>query len=243
MLTRALIVMLVALNLGVAAWWAWRPEPRVEASADETPSGIARLRMLHERPGAATPIRAADAKPTIASQPAATAAATTAAIETPGDATPKTERCFRFGPFADDNAVAAARRALQPKVARLREEAAPTNRNRGWRVMLPPAADRDAANAVAERLKLAGFKDFFVVADGAEANAIMLGRFGSEERATLHAASLRDAGFAARAEAVGDAKPPERWLVATTGDGFDSAAAARSSGATRAQAVDCPTPR
>ncbi|MCC7247485.1 MAG: SPOR domain-containing protein, partial [Lysobacter sp.] len=54
MLIRALIVMLVALNLGVAAWWAWRPEPQVEARA-EPPSGIARLRMLDERPGASKP--------------------------------------------------------------------------------------------------------------------------------------------------------------------------------------------
>ena len=31
MLTRALIVLLVVLNLGVAAWWALRPSPRIVA--------------------------------------------------------------------------------------------------------------------------------------------------------------------------------------------------------------------
>ncbi len=241
MLIRALIVMLVALNLGVAAWWAWRPEPQVETRA-EPPSGIARLRMLDERPGASKP-RATEAPQAAAPQP--TLGATAAAPENaaPIAEAAKTERCYRFGPFADDAAVAAARKALQPKVVRLREDAAPASANRGWRVMLPPAADRAAANAVAERLKLAGFKDFFVVAEGAEANAIMLGRFGSEDRAQLHAASLRDAGFAAQAQAIGDAKPPQRWLVATTGDGFDSAAAARSSGAAQSRPVECPASR
>lgn len=239
MLTRALIVMLVALNLGVAAWWAWRPAPRAEATV-EAPSGIARLRMLHERPGAPAS-RGGDVRPTAAAQPDSTA--TPPAAENEASEPPKPQQCYRFGPFADDAAVAAARKALQPKATRLREEAAPADRSRGWRVILPPAANREAANAAAERLKLSGFKDFFVVAAGAEANAIMLGRFGSEDRARLHAASLQDAGFAARAEAVGDAKPPERWLVATVGEGFDSAAMARSSGAARAQPVDCPTAR
>lgn len=242
MLIRALIVMLVALNLGVAAWWAWRPETRVETQA-EPPSGIARLRMLDERPGAPKPRATTETPQAAAPQPSLGATASAPENAAPIAEAPKTARCYRFGPFADDAAIAAARKALQPNVARLREETAPANANRGWRVMLPPAADRAAANAVADRIRLAGFKDFFVVAEGAEANAIMLGRFGSEDRAQLHAASLRDAGFAAQAQAIGDAKPSQRWLVATAGDGFDSAAAARSSGAAQSRAVDCPASR
>lgn len=241
MLTRAFIVMLVALNLGVAAWWAWRPAPQADITV-EPPSGIARLRLLNERPDAPPP-QPSQSRP-VAASPAVSATTAAAPEQAALDAdVPKAERCYRFGPFADDAAVAAARRALQPKVARLREESAPAERGRGWRVILPPAADRDAANAVGERLKLAGFQDFFVVASGAEANAIMLGRFGSEERARLHAASLRDAGFAAQAEPVGETKPPERWLSAAVGEGLDSAALARSSGAARAQPIACPTAR
>jgi len=47
MLVRALIVLLIALNIGVAAWWVARPVPA--AAAEETlPLGVARLQLAGE---------------------------------------------------------------------------------------------------------------------------------------------------------------------------------------------------
>jgi hypothetical protein len=230
MLTRALIVMLVVLNLGVAAWWIWRPDPAAQAETAATPSGIARLQLLQERKDLASRLR---------SRPAPAAAIDTAAT-TPADETPPSaDRCFRFGPFADDAALATARTALQPRVARLRTQSIRSDSAAGWRVIVPPAADREAANALAERIKQAGFPDLYVVGEGAGANSIVLGQFSNEDRARQHAARLQDAGFAAEAQPLGEAKPPERWvLVAATAE-FDSAAARRASGATQANRADC----
>ncbi len=110
-------------------------------------------------------------------------------------------------------------------------------------MIVPPAANREAANALAERIKQAGFPDLFVIGDGAAANAIALGQFSGEERARQHVASLRDAGFAAQAEPLGEAAPSERWLLAAATGTFDSAAARRASGAAQARTIDCATIR
>jgi hypothetical protein len=54
MLQRALLVLLVVLNLGVAAWWLARPEPG-DARVPDAPSGIPGLQLLSEVPPAALP--------------------------------------------------------------------------------------------------------------------------------------------------------------------------------------------
>ncbi len=257
MLTRALIVMLVVLNVGVAAWWMWRPALLPSADDSAAPSSIARLQLLRERKGAAA-IRPRPAPTVAAPLPSGTpatplasgtpatrpaAALGTASAQAASEPTP-TERCYRFGPFADAAALAAARTALQPRVLRLREQTAAPERSRGWRVIVPPVADRAAANALAERIKQAGFQDFFVIGEGADANAIALGRFSGEDRAQQHAARLRTAGFAAVAQPIGgvntsNAVPAARWLLVAAVEGFDSAGARRASGAAQALNADC----
>jgi hypothetical protein len=54
MLLRALLVLLVALNLGVAAWWIARPGP-AETPRAEAPSGVPRLQLLSEVPQGTLP--------------------------------------------------------------------------------------------------------------------------------------------------------------------------------------------
>ena len=88
---RALIVLLAVLNLGVAAWWLFRPDA-APVAAETAPSGIARLQLLSERP----------TKPSQATPPAPEDTSATARTEPP--IVP--ERCFRFGPFADADALA-----------------------------------------------------------------------------------------------------------------------------------------
>lgn len=211
---RALIVLLVVLNLGVAAWWATRRAPAPQAVVDAQPAGVERLRLLREAPHAP-----AAAPPSAMPPPVAPEAASADGA----DATPATagapEQCHAIGPFADPAAVEAARRRLQPRVARLhvREVVAPGPR-RDWRVWLPPLADRAAAQAMAGRIAAAGFDDYFIVAAGTEANSIALGRYGSEESARRREAALRAGGFAdVRAEPLGEPPPSQAWIdVATT---------------------------
>ncbi len=217
---RALFVLLAVLNLGVAAWWLLRPDAP-PATVIDPPSGIARLQLLSERPQPVA-VTAAVPRPT-ETEP-------TAAIAAPAPAPATVERCYSFGPFADAAMLATAEAALRPAASRLRTRETREGGGRGWRVYLPAAADRAAANANADRLKAAGFTDLLVVGDGAEANSVALGRFSSEPRAQQHAQTLRAAGFEARAEPLGEVRTM-RWIdVAATQD-FDAAAMRRASGA------------
>jgi SPOR domain len=229
MTLRASIVLLAVLNLGVAAWWLLRPDT-VPAAVVDPPSGIARLQLLSERVGPApAKVEAAATKPDETEAPAAAAAEAPAAAE----------RCYSFGPFADAATLATAQAALRPGALRLRTRETREGGGRGWRVYLPAAADRAAANANADKLKAAGFTDLLVVGDGTEANSVALGRFSSEPRAQQHAQALRAAGFeGARAEPLGEVRIA-RWIDLAAAEGFDAAAARRASGATQSRATDC----
>ena len=77
----------------------------------------------------------------------------------------------------------------------------------GWRVYLPRLPTVDAARATAARIAEAGFSDYLVVADGADANTIALGRYGTEPAAQRRSAALRAAGFPARCARIPAATP------------------------------------
>ena len=77
----------------------------------------------------------------------------------------------------------------------------------GWRVWLPRLPTAEAAQATAARIGEAGFSDYLVVRDGADADTIALGRYGSEQAAQRRTAALRASGFPARCARIGAATP------------------------------------
>jgi len=89
MLVRALIVLLIALNLGVAAWWIARPAPPAPPR-EQLPLGVARLRMVDEPRSTAKPQAVAPAKATAAAAPAASSPAPLPASAAPASSTPTT---------------------------------------------------------------------------------------------------------------------------------------------------------
>ena len=228
MVTRALLILLLVLNVGVATWWATRTSPSLPTAA-EPPPGVARLQLVGEASGAvaamvpmATPAAAAVQPDAVASPAAAVA------VDSPAP------QCFSFGPFTDGQAVIAAQARLQPLTQRIvvrdRDPA------RGWRVLLPALPSAEQAEATAQRIAAAGFSDYFVVREGAEANSIALGRYGNETAARRHAAAVVAAGFAARAEALG---VTQTWLDVSAAPGFDAPAAQRLAAAPERRSLDC----
>ncbi|TXH72301.1 MAG: hypothetical protein E6Q88_06375 [Lysobacteraceae bacterium] len=228
MTMRALIVLLLALNLGATAWWIWHPEPPPSA-VETAASGIARLRLLNERAAASRPTRPAQpSPPTQASRPAATGP----------DATAQNRHCFRIGPFRDEKLLARAQTTLWSSAMRLRSRNDRVGETRGWRVYLPPAADRASAETEIGKIKAAGFADSAIVTDGAQANSIALGRFSDRARAERHAAALREAGFEARVEPLGEAST-EYWIELIANDTFSANAVGRLGEGVRASAIGC----
>ena len=191
MLARALIVVLAALNLGVAAWWLLRSAPPAPPPPVSALGGV-ELQLLPMPAGAATTAAEASAP----AMPADTVATTT---------------CLRLGPFADRGAAQVAQAGLGALLldASFHEEAGEAA---GYRVLLPPAADREQAKATAERIAAAGFEDFVVLNQGANANAIALGAYRNRDTAERRAATLRAAGFPAEVRAQG-ATGASRWWI------------------------------
>lgn len=238
MTMRGLLVLLVVLNLGVGGWWLFRTAPAPE-TVEEASSGIARLQLVSERPDLQPRLPPLPAPGDLSAEDGAPVA--TDAPVPPTEPAPAAETCLRIGPFADPAALAAAQAVLQPYARRMRVLEQPAAGNgRGWRVYLPAAADRAAADANAQKIRAAGFNDLLVVADGAEANSVALGRFSTEARARQHADALRAAGFDARAEPVGEVRTT-RWIELAATGSLDPATLRRIAAPVERRTIECPT--
>jgi hypothetical protein len=234
MLVRALIVLLSVLNLGVAAWWIAHDPPPPSAPA-QVPAGVARLQLIDEGPSVRAPAPAsATAASTLPATPAPPATDTITA--------PPAQQCFSFGPFASQSIASSAAAKLKPSVQKLttREQPGAAATTRGWRVYLPPLPSLEQAQAAAQRIGAAGFDDFLVVREGAEANSIALGRYRNEEGAKKRADALIAAGFAAQVAALGEPGAMSVWLDVVADEAFDPRRAQTSIGAAQYRRADCP---
>jgi len=235
MLLRAFVVLLVILNVGVAVWWAVRDAPADPAVVQDPESTT--LVLVSEAPSRGDVAAPAGPAPAPADD-----AATPAVVEaTPAASPAAATQCVTLGPFAE----AALRDAALARVATVSADARPRDVGdapRGWRVSMPPLPDRASADAMVARLLEAGFNDYYVIADGAQANGIALGRFGSEASARARAGALRAAGFDADVSPLGN--PSTRyWIDATVVDTGSVEALRAAAGAARAQSRDCDAPR
>ncbi|VUM04121.1 SPOR domain-containing protein [Stenotrophomonas maltophilia] len=140
MLTRALIVVLAILNLGVACWWLLRDAPQPPAPPPQ-PAGVAELRWVPGGVDAAAAAEATAAAPTaplVEREPAAkTAVAATPAPATPEIAKPQ---------VAEATPVAAAAKPVTPPAPAPAPEK-PAAAEPARCIALGPFADRAAASS------------------------------------------------------------------------------------------------
>lgn len=228
---RALIVLLLVMNVGVALWWALRPAPAAE-QPPALPADVPRLLLASEADAEALQAVQLNAANADVQADGPLADGSDAAAVAPEDL-----RCFSFGPWTDPGEAEEARVLLQTQVVRIITREAPTGVT-GWRVMMPVHADREAAQETVARLVEAGFDDHFIIGQGEEANAVALGRFSAETSARRHEAALREAGFEAMSEPLG-ATGAEAWVDLAAGPDFDPGQAREDTGAARAEPADC----
>ncbi len=202
MLTRALIVLLSVLNLGVAAWWITRPEP-VPAPLPELPSGIARLELVE-----------GDARPAPApTQLQAAEPETADAVVASPPADPTTPmQCQSLGPYQQRQQAVSGQRQLQARQLQVRLREIPAAGASAYRVMLPPAESREQAQQLAAKIGAAGFSDYLIVPNGNDINGIALGLYRSRDSALKRQAALLAAGFDAQVQPMGEFKPADFWL-------------------------------
>ncbi|AXI83440.1 SPOR domain-containing protein [Xylella taiwanensis] len=167
MLVRALIVVLVVLNLGVALWWGSQPAPQVPVPVPtSSPVHVARLELLPMIP--------------VAKQ------------VPPSPATQKVlPHCYSVGSFASETEARAALIALGRDVDTGSIRALPSGESSSYRVVMS-ASDHAAAQVLAKRIVGAGFHDYYVLG-----NEVVLGRYRNREGAKRLRTELAAAGFQA----------------------------------------------
>lgn len=162
MFLRVLFMLLLAMNVGVASWLYFAPQP----AASEMPAtdiGIARLELLaeRERPGDA---------------------ASAELVEAPGPSGAN-DQCRSIGPFATQADMRAAMNKLVARVRRIQYREAHTTQSRGYWVFIPAMGSREQALGVARQLSSRGVRDYYVVTAGDQQNTISLGLFREQANA------------------------------------------------------------
>lgn len=177
MLSRILFLLLLAMNIGVALWLYFAPQPRAHAFA-AADAGVPKLVLLSEREHSGEPSAAE-----LASAPEAAAQ--------PGNGT-----CSSIGPFPTQADMRGALNALTPLVARIQYREARSTETRGYWVYLPAQASREKALALARQLSEKGVRDYYVVTAGDQPNTISLGLFHDQANADKRRDEIAKLGFA-----------------------------------------------
>jgi hypothetical protein len=214
MLLRLFFVLLIALNIAVAAWLVLGDSGT--HAMDPNDGGVPKLKLLAELPEtpvsapaptpappatvppsvATTAIAPAPPKPTSKAPPAEDPLAAASSAPT---SPRRSYRCLALGPFPNQVDLRAARTAIAPRTVRSRQRQEQTSESHGWRVFLPAQATREQALAQARRLEAKGIKDYFVVtAQGELQNSVALGLFRDPANARKRRDEVIAAGFPAR---------------------------------------------
>ena len=213
MFLRLLFLLLLALNLGAAAWLLFGRLPAPPLSPASDP-GVTELRLLtevHAAPASTPPVAPASAASIRPAAAVASAASTRSAVAlVPASATttsPPAETCATLGAFTTSVDMHAAMQALTPHVARIQYREEQVSHSHGFWVYLPATTTREAALDEAHKLAAKGINDYYVVTAGDSQNTISLGLFDSESNAQNRMAKLQQQGFAAKVRQRVDTEP------------------------------------
>ena len=190
MLLRALILLLLCMNLGVTVWWAAHREPPTPVIVAND-VGVSSLTLLSESER----------------QPVADAAELSAA---PEPLSPESV-CLSLGPFSTPADLRRAMNALTPQVERIQFREVAAVALRGYRVFLPAAGSRAQALETARALSSHGVSDYYVVTAGDQQNTVSLGIFRELENATTRHDAVAALGYNPTVEARTE-QAPQWWI-------------------------------
>ena len=199
MLLRALIVLLLCMNVGVAVWWASHREP-APVAVPATDKDVPSLVLLSE----------AERKPVVDAAELA---------EAPAELSPDAV-CLSIGPFSTPAHLRLAMDLMLPRVERIQFREVPAVALRGYRVYLPPAASRAEALQTARALSAKGISDYYVVTAGGDQNTVSLGIFRELENATQRREAVAALGYSPVIEPRTE-QVPQWWIDVAALPGLD----------------------
>jgi len=199
MVLRALILLLLCMNLGVAIWWAAHRDAPAPAPATTDP-GVSSLTLLSE----AERLPVADAAElSVAPEPL----------------TPES-MCLSLGPFSTPADLRRAMNALMPQVERIQYREVAAVALRGYRVFLPAAGSRAQALETARALSARGISDYYVVTAGDDENTVSLGIFRELDNATQRREAVAALGYSPVIEPRTE-QVPQWWIDLAAAPDFD----------------------
>lgn len=175
MFLRLLFLLLLILNVGVAAWLVLggsKPSP-----VPATDKGVAELQLLSERGDAGEN----------------TAATPRAPVQTPAQRA--NERCLSIGPFATQAQTRNAVNTLGAHVPRIQFRQEQVTQSHGWWVYLPAVKTHDQALLAARALSAKGVRDYYVITVGDQQNTVSLGLYNNQDNARRRMDQLQGLGF------------------------------------------------
>lgn len=197
---KRLVLLLLLANLAYFGWQQFGPGIGGGRAAPADPETAPKLVMLAEVPLAQRPAPRAtlvpDELPAGVETPPAEGGSPSAA-EVPPAAT-----CFHLAGFPSAPSATRTKATLEKAGAAVGSPVAERfARTRYW-VLLPPSRNPAAAQLVVERLKQAGMKDYYLIPEGPNRNAISLGVFSSQEGARRRVADVTPLRLKVRVEKV-----------------------------------------
>lgn len=174
---------LVLINIGFFAWSSRSGIPLVQVNPNDDLDDAVRLLLLKEQPS----------KTLIESEN-----------------TEKALACFSVGPFVRKTEARAAKKRLGKWNIQAKRRALKTS-TKGFWVIILPSKTRKAARRKIKKIKELGIKDYFLVATGAQKNAVSLGVFSKSSSARRRLKEMQRKGVEAQIIGV-DLPKRSYWL-------------------------------
>lgn len=175
-----LVIALLLLNVLMFVWLQNQPDTE-NYIAHAKPLSGERLQMLSEAP--------------VADKPVNTAGGSAKTGKTAPTVTFVGVACYTLGPFANEAGAREANATLASLGLATQQREGTRRELTGHWVYLPPFASRAEAKKVTDILKARGIKDFLIVPNGPNKNAISLGFFRNHDSAEQHYARISALGL------------------------------------------------
>ncbi|MHB8473084.1 MAG: SPOR domain-containing protein [Gammaproteobacteria bacterium] len=202
---KALVALLLIVNIGFGAWQSSRPATSVHQPAP-VDLGVEPLRLLSELDSPAgtvadLPSTGHDPLPSSAPTPTSVIPPATPAANPSPTPAPVAAQCYSLGPFTGLAQATQIRQRLQGLGVSGQPRVEQSHAGAVYRVALPPLPSRDSALQVARQLAADGINDYQVITDERQRNVISLGVFKDRVAAGRRQARVAALGYAPRIEA------------------------------------------
>jgi hypothetical protein len=184
---RYILILLLVLNAIMFGWVMTHPVSEQKRSMPPVPEGVAQLHLLSEREAADEP------ESTEVVEQAPEPVEDTAPVDAP-----VVRHCYTLGPLLSEKAIRKLESSVGGMGYEVQTRAIEQQEISGYWVFLPPYDSRAKALEIAAELARKGIKDYYVVTDKENRNAISLGLFSDKGRANRRMAYIRTLGYSPR---------------------------------------------